>query len=93
MKSTEIKSQSEPPLLGLQSLGWSWAFERWTHFDYFNHRRYGQLTCRRARSGVSDSSVLFLPNCRRTKPFMTYLQCFEIILWAFELQIVYYHGT
>ena len=39
-----------------------------------------------------DSSVLFIPKYWRTKPFMTYLQSFEVILWAFELQIVYY-GT
>lgn len=39
-----------------------------------------------------DSSVLFIPKHRRTKPFMTSLQSFEVILWSFELQIVYY-GT
>lgn len=39
-----------------------------------------------------DSSVLFIPKHWRTKPFMTSLQSFEVILWSFELQIVYY-GT
>lgn len=39
-----------------------------------------------------DSSVLFIPKHQRKKPFMTSLQSFEVILWSFELQIVYY-GT
>lgn len=76
-----------------ESLGRLWAFERWTYFDHFNHKRYGQLTCRRATNGVSDFSIVFLPNYRRTKPFMACFQSFEVILWAFELQIVYYHAT
>lgn len=49
-------------LLVLQSLKWLWAFERGIYFDHVNHKRYGQLTCRKDRNGVSNFSVLFLPN-------------------------------
>lgn len=35
----------------LHSLGWLWAFNRWTYFDHFNQRRDGQLTHRRTRNG------------------------------------------